>query len=38
MIGPGLSTGEATAEEIRAVIAAVPVPLVIDADALARAG
>ena len=38
VIGPGLSTGEATAEEIRAVIAAVPVPLVIDADALQRAG
>jgi hydroxyethylthiazole kinase-like uncharacterized protein yjeF len=34
VLGPGLGTGEATAEEIRAVIAAVPVPLVIDADAL----
>ena len=38
VIGPGLGTGAATAEEIRAVIAAVPVPLVIDADALDRAG
>ncbi len=38
VIGPGLSTGEATAEEIRAVIAAVPVPLVIDADALGALG
>ena len=38
VLGPGLGTGEATAEEIRAVIAAVPVPLVIDADALHRAG
>jgi ADP-dependent NAD(P)H-hydrate dehydratase / NAD(P)H-hydrate epimerase len=34
VLGPGLGTGEAAAEEIRAVIAAVPVPLVIDADAL----
>ena len=38
MLGPGLGTGEATAEEIRAVIAAVPVPLVIDADALTALG
>ena len=38
VIGPGLGTGEATAEEIRAVIAAVPVPLVIDADALSALG
>jgi ADP-dependent NAD(P)H-hydrate dehydratase / NAD(P)H-hydrate epimerase len=38
VIGPGLGTGEATAEEIRAVIAAVPVPLVIDADALTALG
>ena len=37
VLGPGLGTGEATAEEIRAVIAAVPVPLVIDADALTAA-
>jgi NAD(P)H-hydrate epimerase len=34
VLGPGLGTGEATGEEIRAVITAVPVPLVIDADAL----
>jgi hydroxyethylthiazole kinase-like uncharacterized protein yjeF len=38
VIGPGLGTGAATAEEIRAVIAAVPVPLVIDADALTALG
>jgi hydroxyethylthiazole kinase-like uncharacterized protein yjeF len=38
VIGPGLGTDEATAEEIRAVIAAVPVPLVIDADALRALG
>ena len=38
VIGPGLGTDEATAEEIRAVIAAVPVPLVIDADALTALG
>jgi NAD(P)H-hydrate epimerase len=38
VIGPGLGTEEATAEEIRAVIAAVPVPLVIDADALTALG
>lgn len=38
VIGPGLSTVESTAEEIRAVIAAVPVPLVIDADALSALG
>ncbi len=38
VIGPGLGTGRATAEEIRAVIAAVPVPLVIDADALTALG
>jgi len=38
VLGPGLGTGEATAEEIRAVIAAVPVPLVIDADALTALG
>ena len=37
VLGPGLGTAEAAAEEIRAVIAAVPVPLVIDADALTRA-
>ena len=38
VLGPGLGTGAATAEEIRAVIAAVPVPLVIDADALSALG
>jgi ADP-dependent NAD(P)H-hydrate dehydratase / NAD(P)H-hydrate epimerase len=38
VLGPGLGTGEATAEEIRAVVAAVPVPLVIDADALSALG
>ncbi len=38
VLGPGLGTGEATAAEIRAVIAAVPVPLVIDADALTALG
>jgi NAD(P)H-hydrate epimerase len=38
VLGPGLGTDEATAEEIRAVIAAVPVPLVIDADALRALG
>jgi NAD(P)H-hydrate epimerase len=38
VLGPGLGTDEARAEEIRAVIAAVPVPLVIDADALRALG
>jgi NAD(P)H-hydrate epimerase len=38
VIGPGLGTGAAVAEEIRAVIAAAPVPLVIDADALTALG
>ncbi len=38
VIGPGLGTGKAAAEEIRAVVAAVPVPLVIDADALTALG
>ena len=38
VIGPGLGTGGAVAEEIRAVIAAAPVPLVIDADALTALG
>ena len=38
VIGPGLGTGAAVAEEIRAVIAAVAVPLVIDADALTALG
>ncbi len=38
VVGPGLGTGDAVAEEIRAVLAAVPVPLVIDADALTALG
>jgi ADP-dependent NAD(P)H-hydrate dehydratase / NAD(P)H-hydrate epimerase len=38
VLGPGLGTGAATAEEIRSLIAAVPVPLVIDADALRALG
>ena len=38
VLGPGLGTSEGAAEEIRAVIAAVPVPLVIDADALTALG
>ncbi len=38
VIGPGLGTGDAVAEEIRSVLAAVPVPLVIDADALTALG
>ena len=38
VLGPGLGTGGAVGEEIRAVLAAVPVPLVIDADALTALG
>jgi NAD(P)H-hydrate epimerase len=38
VIGPGLGTGEAVAEEIRTVVANAPVPLVIDADALTALG
>ena len=38
VIGPGLGTRQGRAEEIRAVIAARAVPLVIDADALTRSG
>jgi NAD(P)H-hydrate epimerase len=38
VIGPGLGTGAAVAEEIRAVVAGAPVPLVIDADALTALG
>ena len=38
VVGPGLGTGDAVAGEIRAVLAAVPVPLVIDADALTALG
>ncbi len=38
VVVPGLGTGDAVAGEIRAVLAAVPVPLVIDADALTALG
>jgi ADP-dependent NAD(P)H-hydrate dehydratase / NAD(P)H-hydrate epimerase len=38
VIGPGLGTGPEVGEEIRAVIAALEVPLVIDADALTALG
>ncbi len=38
VIGPGLGTGDDVAEEIRSVIAAAPVPLVVDADALTALG
>jgi hydroxyethylthiazole kinase-like uncharacterized protein yjeF len=38
VIGPGLGTGDAIAEEIRAVVAEAPVPLVVDADALTALG
>jgi NAD(P)H-hydrate epimerase len=38
VVGPGLGTGASRADEIRAVIAEVPVPLVIDADALTALG
>ncbi len=38
VVGPGLGTNEAVAEEIRAVVAGAPVPLVIDADALTALG
>jgi ADP-dependent NAD(P)H-hydrate dehydratase / NAD(P)H-hydrate epimerase len=38
VIGPGLGTGAAVAEEIRTVLSAVRVPLVIDADALTALG
>jgi hydroxyethylthiazole kinase-like uncharacterized protein yjeF len=38
VIGPGLGTQAARAEEIRAVVAAAPVPVVIDADALTALG
>ena len=38
VVGPGLGTGDAVAGEIRALLAAVPVPLVIDADALTALG
>jgi NAD(P)H-hydrate epimerase len=38
VLGPGLGTGDEVAEEIRAVVAGAPVPLVIDADALTALG
>ncbi len=38
VIGPGLGTGEAVREQIRAVIAAAPHPLVVDADAITALG
>ncbi len=38
VVGPGLGTDEAVAEEVRAVVANAPVPLVIDADALTALG
>jgi NAD(P)H-hydrate epimerase len=38
VIGPGLGTDEATTEEIQAVIASCPLPLVIDADGLTALG
>jgi ADP-dependent NAD(P)H-hydrate dehydratase / NAD(P)H-hydrate epimerase len=38
VVGPGLGTSAAVAEEIRSVIAGAPVPLVIDADALTALG
>ena len=38
VVGPGLGTGRAAAEEIRAVVAGASVPLVIDADALTALG
>ena len=38
VVGPGLGTDEVTQQEIRAVIAGAPVPLVIDADAITALG
>ena len=38
VVGPGLGTAEATADEIRTVVATASVPLVIDADALRALG
>ncbi len=38
VIGPGLGTGAAVQEQIRAVIAAAPYPLVVDADAITALG
>ena len=38
VVGPGLGTSAAVAEEIRAVVAGTPVPVVVDADALTALG
>lgn len=38
VVGPGLGTDDAVGDEIRAVVANAPVPLVIDADALTALG
>ncbi len=38
VIGPGLGTGDAVQEQIRAVIAGAPFPLVVDADAITALG
>jgi NAD(P)H-hydrate epimerase len=38
VIGPGLGTDSATAEEIQAVVASSPLPLVVDADGLTALG
>jgi hydroxyethylthiazole kinase-like uncharacterized protein yjeF len=38
VIGPGLGTAAETADEIRAAVAAAPVPVVVDADALTALG
>ena len=38
VVGPGLGTSAARSDEIRAIIAEVPAPLVIDADALTALG
>ena len=38
LIGPGLGTATDVAEEIRAVVAGAPVPVVVDADALTALG
>ena len=38
VVGPGLGTGDAVGEQIRAVIAGAPFPLVVDADGLTALG
>jgi NAD(P)H-hydrate epimerase len=38
VVGPGLGTDAAVADEIRAVVAGVPAPVVVDADALTALG